>query len=122
MATWTNAANGALGPSEALLPSNGRLAAKASRAAKLWQGCCQFEGLLLKQMLQQMRSTVPEGEGLFERSQGRRMMEDNYDQTLADTLSQRGAAGLADSLYGNYFRQALQPAPSDSSPALLAQA
>ncbi|MFK7955622.1 MAG: flagellar assembly peptidoglycan hydrolase FlgJ [Lysobacterales bacterium] len=61
--------------------------------ARLHEAAQAFEGAFLKILLKSMRSTIPEG-GLFDRQQ-MAAFEEMRDGALADSLSGRGATGIA---------------------------
>ncbi|MGB0126964.1 MAG: flagellar assembly peptidoglycan hydrolase FlgJ [Rhodocyclaceae bacterium] len=61
--------------------------------AGLKQAAQQFEGVFLQMVLKSMREATPK-DGLFDSDQTR-MFQDMFDQQLAQTLSARGATGLA---------------------------
>ena len=66
---------------------------------ELLEACQEFESLFVHMMLKEMRSTIPEN-GLIEKSTGREIFEDMYDQKVAENIakSERGI-GLAQVLY-----------------------
>lgn len=67
--------------------------------AELKKATQQFEAHFLHTLLQEMRKTVPESNLVPESGQQRTIFQDMLDQTMADSMSQRGDFGLADLLY-----------------------
>lgn len=67
---------------------------------ELLKVCQEFESLFVHMMLKEMRSTIPDG-GLTEKSKGREIFQDMYDQELAKEISQSQdqGIGLAKMLY-----------------------
>jgi flagellar protein FlgJ len=59
----------------------------------------QFEGYFLHELLKEMRKTVPEDKLLGDDGHGQEIFRDMMDQTLSETLSQRGDFGLARMMY-----------------------
>lgn len=53
----------------------------------------EFEALFIQMMLKEMRSTIPEG-GLVEKSKGREIFQDMYDQEISKSISQGGNQGI----------------------------
>ena len=97
-------ANGVKGPSEALIPTDGHQTTPGTPAGKLWQQCTAFESLFLNAMMKELRQSVPETGGALAPSPGRKMMQSVMDEKLVDRLSERGTAGIADSLYRDFRR------------------
>jgi flagellar protein FlgJ len=95
-------ANGVTGPSEALVPSDGRRAAAGTPASKLWEQCTAFESLFLNAMMKELRNSVPESEGAMAPSPARKMMQSMMDERMVDRLAERGSAGIAESLYQDF--------------------
>lgn len=69
-----------------------------------------FEAMLVTQMLQIMRESVPDG-GLFEKDAGRDTYYQLMDMELGQQIAQTGTMGLADMLYRQLSRKA------DAAPA-----
>ncbi len=61
------------------------------------EAATQFESLLIHQMLQAMRDTLPEG-GLFGEGIDQEFIFDMYDQALADSIAESGGLGVKDVL------------------------
>lgn len=58
----------------------------------------EFEGIFLRQLLRQMRATVPRSD-LVQASFGREVFEGMQDDLLAGEMSKSGGIGLAEMLY-----------------------
>lgn len=66
---------------------------------ELKKACQEFESLFVHMLLKEMRATVPDG-GFIEKSTGREMFEDMYDQEVAKHISKANdGVGLAKILY-----------------------
>ena len=65
----------------------------------LKNACRQFEAYFTDLMLKEMRKTVPQNDMLGGQSNQREIFQGMMDQTLADTLSQRGNLGLGQMMY-----------------------
>lgn len=79
---------------------------------QLKQACQKFEGYFLDMMFQEMRKTVPKDELIEDQSNQQQIFTSMMDQTLADSMSQRGDLGIAQMLYNQ-----LAPALGNTSPA-----
>lgn len=66
--------------------------------AKLKEVCQDFEAILIKQVLDGMRKTVPRTE-LLERTLGEEFFEDMLYTEYAKIMSRRGALGIAEILF-----------------------
>jgi flagellar protein FlgJ len=71
---------------------------KQDEAAGLRKSCQDFEAIMLKTMLKEMRSTVPK-DGLLDEGSDREMFQDLMDQEVAMQMSRSQGIGLAESLY-----------------------
>lgn len=110
-------ANGVPGPSEALVPSDGRRAAPNSPAGRLWAQCTGFEALFLNTLMKSLRQTVKTEGGVLAPSPGQQMMTGLLDERLVDRLAERGTAGIATALYRDFKRHNLvQPESGESGP------
>ena len=90
--------------SQAVSPTNGRLAAGGSKEAKLWQQCCAFEEVFLQIMMKEMQQTVPEGNQALANSSGRTVMQSMMNEKVTEVAGRRGTSGLADMLYADFRR------------------
>lgn len=76
----------------------------------------QFESLLLSQMLQEMRTSMDDGDEAEDDSFGGSMMADAFTSELGQALSRAGGAGLTEFLMGALTR--LEPAAvSEAAPS-----
>lgn len=66
--------------------------------AKLREACKDFEAILIKQMLDAMRKTVPES-SLLERNQGQDIFEDMLYQEYAEQMADSQSIGISDMMY-----------------------
>ena len=66
----------------------------------------EIEGFFLNMMLQEMRKTVPEAQGVFKRSSAEVMMQEMLDQKVAMDIAEAGGIGLANMLYKQLSREA----------------
>jgi Rod binding domain-containing protein len=80
---------GAAGPDQA-----GGLARDQEKLRRLSH---EFEGLFLKQMLDVMRQSIPQG-GLIESSMGEEVFTSLLDERLASEAARRSQGGLGDAL------------------------
>ena len=66
---------------------------------KLKQACKDFEGIMLHQIMKEMRKTVPEG-GILPESEGNNIWKSLYDEKLSYELSSgENGTGFAKFLY-----------------------
>ncbi|MFC1528393.1 rod-binding protein [Candidatus Latescibacterota bacterium] len=68
------------------------------RKMKLKKAVRGFEAIFIRQLLNTMRSTIPEG-AMFGKGSVSEIYGDMMDNALAETLSERSVLGLSDSLY-----------------------
>ncbi len=59
----------------------------------------QFEGYFLHELLKEMRKTVPKDTLLGDDGHGQEIFQDMMDQTLSETMSERGDLGMAKMMY-----------------------
>lgn len=59
----------------------------------------QFEAIILRQMLKEMRKSVPKEDGFFGDSHAMNMYMDMSDDNLATSLAENSSFGLDDSIY-----------------------
>ncbi len=59
----------------------------------------QFEGYFLHQLLTEMRKTVPKDTLLADDGNGQQIFQDMMDQTVSESMSSRGALGMAKMMY-----------------------
>ncbi len=76
----------------------------AGDQAKLRALSQEFEGLFLKQMLDAMRKSVPQG-GLLESSLAEETFTSMLDERLASEAARRSQGGLGDALYRQLARR-----------------
>lgn len=68
------------------------------KSSKLYQAAQDFEGLFVKQMLNAMRKTVPEGE-LLNGGMGEDIFKDMLYDEYGKSMTKTAGFGLADTLY-----------------------
>ncbi|MGE4543803.1 MAG: rod-binding protein [Pedobacter sp.] len=84
---------------------------KKDEAAGLRKSCQDFEAVMLKTMLKEMRSTVPK-DGLLDEGSDREMFQDLMDQEVAVQMSRNQGIGIAESLYKQLSKNLSEP-PKD---------
>lgn len=72
--------------------------ADTPKERKLKNACQDFEALVMNQMLQIMRESVPK-DGLFSGGYGEELFQSMQDEKLAEHLAAGGGLGFADKLY-----------------------
>jgi len=65
---------------------------------KLREACRDFEAILIKQMLDSMRKTVPEN-SMVKENQGEKIFEDMLYQEYATSMADTGSLGISDIMY-----------------------
>ena len=70
----------------------------------------QFEGYFLHELLKEMRKTIPDDKLLGDDGHGQEIFRDMMDQSLSETMSQRGDLGMAKMMYDQ-----LAPSLGDNS-------
>lgn len=70
---------------------------------KLMKACKELEGEFVKIMFKEMKKTVPK-DSLMEKSSGREIFEDLYNETLADETSKNSSLGLAKMIYDQFTK------------------
>jgi len=73
-------------------------AADTLKEKKLRKACNEFEALLVKQMIDAMRSSVPKS-GLIDGGYAEQMYQSMYDDELAKEMSAGKGMGIGDILY-----------------------
>lgn len=66
---------------------------------KLQEAAQEMEAIVIQQMLKAMRDTVPEGEGIFAKSNAQKTFESMLDVEYARIYAQNANFGLADAIY-----------------------
>ena len=67
--------------------------------SQLKEAAIEMETWFINEMFKAMRRTVPEGEGMFETSNGEQIWRDMLDEQTSKSLAQGGGLGLAQTLY-----------------------
>lgn len=80
--------------------------AKGADSEALRKTCEEFEAIFVKQMLKEMRGTLPDG-GLLPRSMGQDYFQEMMDAEVAKAAAVKGHFGIGEAL----FRQLQPPAP-----------
>jgi len=70
-------------------------AAQQERLQKLRSAAEQFESIFIRQMLQEMRQTIPD-DGLFQRGLDNEIFENLFDDEIAKRIASRNQLGFAD--------------------------
>ena len=81
---------------QSLVPFDG--AASKSESEDLRRISHELEGLFIRQLIQAMRATIPEG-GLGEQSAGQEVFTSLLDEQLASLAAQRMQKGIGEALY-----------------------
>ncbi|PLX48391.1 MAG: flagellar biosynthesis protein FlgJ [Desulfobulbaceae bacterium] len=80
-----------------LTGSSGKMS--AAEEEKLRRACADFEALLNKQMLDSMRDTSLEPDGIFAKSHAEKMFQSLMDQELAEKIATGDGTGFGDMLF-----------------------
>jgi peptidoglycan hydrolase FlgJ len=73
---------------------------KIDKSSELYKVSQQFEAILIKQMLDSMRSTINKDDQLLDtKANGQEYYQDMLYTQYADLMSQTAGFGLADSIY-----------------------
>lgn len=85
---------------------------------RLQKACQDFEAIMLKSLLKEMRAGVPQ-DGLLGTDSGREMMQDLMDQEVALQMARTQGIGIGDRLYETFRRHlgATAPQPATLPPA-----
>ena len=65
---------------------------------KLLNACQEFEAIFVKQLLKEMRKTVPK-DGVIPENNESSLYKSMFDDEIANNISKQGSLGLAESLY-----------------------
>lgn len=91
-----------INPAVALAATGGQMhtisAGPRNEAEGLRKSCQDFEAIMLKSMLKEMRSTIPK-DGLLGEGNDQEMFRDLMDQEVAMQMSRTQGIGIAKSLY-----------------------
>lgn len=79
-------------PMELLTQSN------LSDEARDRKALVELERVFLKELLKEMRATIPESEGMFKKSTGTKMFEDMMYDVFAGQMAESGQLGIADAI------------------------
>ncbi|MBN2794370.1 MAG: rod-binding protein [Clostridia bacterium] len=75
-------------------------AAKASGdTEKLREVSNQLEGVFINMMMKVMRNTIPDSEGIFQKSTAEKMFQSMLDETYADKMAEAGGIGISDMIF-----------------------
>ena len=80
-------------------------AAEKGDTAQVRKAAIEMESFFINQMFQAMRRTVPEPQGVFERSTAEKIFQEMLDEQTAANLAQSGGIGLADVIYEQLTRR-----------------
>ena len=72
----------------------GRPNVEAFREARSEQAFKELEGLFLKELLKEMRKSIPD-EGIFEKSHATKMYEEMLDEVFSQAMAESGQFGIA---------------------------
>lgn len=84
------------------------------KRSEILRTCQEFESVLVNQMFETMRKTIPEG-GLFEKSNAESIFTSMLDTELARSAStrERSGLGLASQMYEQLARESIDNVPLD---------
>ena len=70
---------------------------------KLMDACREFESIFVYMMLKEMKKTVPDDNGLIEKSQGTRIFEEMHLEELSKDMTKgNNSTGIAKMLYNQF--------------------
>lgn len=75
-----------------------QLSTDMNKEKKLREACTDFEAIILKQMIETMRKSIPKS-GLLDNSYAHDIYQSMYDKELADQLAHGKGMGLGEVLY-----------------------
>lgn len=107
---------GTLPLSQGLASLRGRAGKKGDDPEALRRASQEFEAVLVRQLIAEMRKSIPEG-GFLERSMAREWFEGMLDQALAEEISRGRGLGLAEVFYEQMTQAGRGVRPSGSLPA-----
>lgn len=73
--------------------------------SEIRRAAVEMESFFINQMFQALRRTIPESEGLFEKSNAEKIFQEMLDETTAQNLAESGGLGIADMMYEQLTRQ-----------------
>jgi flagellar protein FlgJ len=73
--------------------------AMAGGSSELKEAAIEMESFFINMMFQAMRRTIPEPQGMFERSQAEKLFQEMLDQEMAINMARAGGIGIAQTLY-----------------------
>jgi flagellar protein FlgJ len=77
----------------------------AERHQQLRKACQNMEALFLQKLFETMRDTVPEEEGLFEKSEGEEIFTSMLDEKFAEEAATKLERGLGEAMYRQLARR-----------------
>lgn len=69
---------------------------------KLWEVAKQMEGMFLNMVLKALRKTVPESQGIFQKTFAEKMFEDMLYERYALNIAKLSDFGIAKMIYDTY--------------------
>jgi len=87
------------------VPAAAHAPAKIDKASPLYKACEDFESILIKQMLDAMRKTVPK-DGLLDGGIGKDLYEDMLYDKYAEQMTRTSQLGLARMIYEQVSKSA----------------
>jgi flagellar protein FlgJ len=81
-----------------------------ANSAALRKKCQEFEAIFVRNLLKNMRATIP-SDGVLEKNNDREIFEDLMDMEVASQIARKNELGIADLL----FRQLYRPEGTDKS-------
>lgn len=62
----------------------------------------ELEAVFINMMMKTMRSSIPENDGLFKKSEAEKMFEEMLDEEYANSLSEAGGIGIGDMIFDQF--------------------
>lgn len=62
----------------------------------------ELESVFINMMMKTMRSSIPESEGIFKKSEAEKMFADMLDEEYAKNLSDAGGIGIGDMIFDQF--------------------
>jgi peptidoglycan hydrolase FlgJ len=87
---------------------------RSTEKERLRKACQDFEAIMLKSLLKEMRASVPQ-DGLLGTDSGREMMQDLMDQEAAVQMARTQGIGIGDRLYETFQRHLGEATPQPAT-------
>ncbi len=77
-------------------------AKKTGDTSELRKAANEFEAVFLNMMMQTMRSSIPESEGIFKKSEAEKTFEGMLDEEMTKQMAEAGGIGIGDMIYEQF--------------------